>query len=382
MQVLQFIVVSLSINAAFVLPLMRILGLMLQNQEQPGRSAASQHSKGMKCRCCQCNFCLHLWGWLCSLNHGSDLNGVGAVVLRTLLGIFFVLTLGWAMLVRQVVVCFQRATVQLTGEAVWWLIRSSVGRATTGHAEFNTPQDMLQGMLQINVMQQYITILNTIIVVSGLLTTSTYSCIMQTFKRALAAQALMERLQSTRLTPANMEFFRLLNVVSFLASVTAIICCTLLILWLNKYAPKDDEAARNPPQLLTWAAALLWIVHVMGMAAFFMSFVLSVLAALVAALGFFTHTWASLVAVACVVVTVGIILLGSAMCGITQTSHWGLDFIDTEQQDGAEAGKCWGKGDATAAAGAAGAAAAQVTALDTKPGPGFGGKAAAAFSKN
>jgi hypothetical protein len=100
---------------------------------------------------------------------------------------------------------------------------------------------------------------------------------------------------------------------------------------LNKYAPKDEAAARKPPALRTWAAALVYMTHMLGMSAFFMSFALAVLAALVAALGLFTQAWASVTAMACVLIAVGMILLSTAMCGITQTSHWGLSIMEPAQ---------------------------------------------------
>lgn len=130
------------------------------------------------------------------------------------------------------------------------------------------------------------------------------------------------------LTSNDMEWFRLLNMVSFLASLVTIICSTLVILWFNKYTlMQQDRTAEGKGvhmlELQPWAAALVRTVYLMAMMSFAASVGFAVVAILAAGMGFLT--WSSFwVLVGLTISGLAVVVVALVLMGIPETEDRGL----------------------------------------------------------
>ena len=261
-----------------------------------------QHGQGASCT---------WWGW----------RGWGERLAKGL----FALVLGLALILPWFIWWWigkaKQAIAVPAGRALWWLVRGSIG----GDAQRD-----LQRLLRPQVKKQYILILNTVIIVSGLLTTSTYQAVYQSFVPAYYntsdtnAYGSVSRLTNPELM-GNMMVFRLANMMSFSASIVSIMCCAMLILWMNRYAPAiKEEAEEEPPVLEEWAAGLIYTTYLLATTSFYTSLVCAFFAAVLAAMGFFSGTWATFLAFAVVIASIAVTCVGAAMLSIADTPNRGL----------------------------------------------------------
>lgn len=119
-----------------------------------------------------------------------------------------------------------------------------------------------------------------------------------------------------------------MNILSFVASVVTIFCCTVFILWLNSYAQKGDKDD-IVPSLEVWAVALAYTTYRMAVSCFYVSLFFAFLATVVGAMGFLSQTLATAVSLGLVLLGVIVMVLASVTLAIPSHSTGGLE-LDEE----------------------------------------------------
>ena len=130
--------------------------------------------------------------------------------------------------------------------------------------------------------------LNVLIIVSGLLTTSSYSATYSGFGNSGSDSAsVFYPAQEDRVLTMQ-AMFRMANTVSFLASLVTIVISALIILALQKFA----TATSADKQVLTkWSQALMYLGFRLAVYAFFTSLAAALLAVGFAAYGMFENKY-------------------------------------------------------------------------------------------
>lgn len=147
--------------------------------------------------------------------------------------------------------------------------------------------------------------LNVIIIVSGLLTTSSYQALFSGYPGD-ASTGAVATLQSC---------FRAANAISFLASVVTIVVSALLIMALHKFASLDGQSITLTP----WSRALLYLGYQLAVYAFFASLAAALAAVGFASYGFFADngTLADSIVLWCVLwVSVSLVVIGGLVTAI------------------------------------------------------------------
>eukprot|EP00878_Enallax_costatus_P001176 GHUV01001317.1.p1 GENE.GHUV01001317.1~~GHUV01001317.1.p1 ORF type:complete len:305 (+),score=54.48 GHUV01001317.1:1385-2299(+) len=174
----------------------------------------------------------------------------------------------------------------------------------------------LKYLLAKNVRERWFNTLNVIILVSGLLTTSSYQAI-------YADLAAADDPSDKALT----DWFRVANVVSFLASIATIICSAMIMLAMNRYVAIEEKELNEPEphssviRLKTWSRVLIYFGYRVAIGSFFCSLGAALVAVGLGGAAFFTssNAFASTVVVwAVLLVSVLMVFAGMAVFMVEQ----------------------------------------------------------------
>jgi hypothetical protein len=174
-------------------------------------------------------------------------------------------------------------TAGMAGQAMAWWLELVPGFSLAA----------LHGMLQLEMTKQWLKLLQSMILVSGLLTTSTYQAVYSGYYEPKNL-TMPSTVAAHRLLGNKMELCRVVNLASFCCSLASIMASTVIIIWLNHYVLCD---IKGKVMLRSWAAALVHSTYTLALATFCMSLLLAFFAAALAALGFMTQPWSLLLAV-------------------------------------------------------------------------------------
>jgi hypothetical protein len=178
--------------------------------------------------------------------------------------------------------------------------------------------------------------LNVIIIVSGLLTTSSYQAMYSGFGNSDSggdANGTFSSAQQENNVVTIQAAFRMANTVSFLASLVTIVVSALIVLALQKFATVASAEARV---LTKWSQALMYLGYRLSVYSFFTSLAAALLAVGLAAYGMFENiysNWADSVVV-WAFLTVSLILVFVGMLVTTiktdKARQGGLSTISAE----------------------------------------------------
>lgn len=174
------------------------------------------------------------------------------------------------------------------------------------------PSEVFQGLdllLTDPVRKCWTEALNVIIIVSGLLTTSSYQAMYSSFANSPSggdnSTATFSSISQQDSVVTVQAVFRMANTVSFLASLVTIVVSALIILALQKFATvtSADDAARHGQRydtlgpewriLTKWSQALMYLGYRLAVYAFFTSLVAALLAVGLAAYAMFENVYSN-----------------------------------------------------------------------------------------
>jgi len=149
----------------------------------------------------------------------------------------------------------------------------------------------LKNLLREPVRKCWTDALNTIILVSGLLTTSTYQALYSSYGNTDSGNStsIFATGQGDAVT-AVQSWFRVANTVSFLASLVTIFVSALLILALLQFATTSGEEQRV---LSSWSQTLVFLAYRVTIYAFFTSLVAVLVAVGLASYGLFVNVYSN-----------------------------------------------------------------------------------------
>ena len=154
--------------------------------------------------------------------------------------------------------------------------------------------------------------LQTLLLVSGLLTTSSY----QAFYAAFITADFAKGSGSTGQWPGYVAvWFRVANGVSFLASIATITVSAMVVLALNQYVVNGEQV----PKFTSWSRVLIYLGYHMAVDAFFVSLAAALVAAGFGAFAFFANgSWVdSIVVWTFLIVALLFVIGGTLLASVT-----------------------------------------------------------------
>lgn len=162
-------------------------------------------------------------------------------------------------------------------------------------------RDFAVKMIRNGFRQLILELMTAIVVVSGLLTTSTYPAVYTSFQAPPRSGPILRRAILEGSTYA--DIFRVANVISFLVSVLAIVSALMVTLSLHLHSRLSSQQDHEDDILRTWAAGCMYFMYMSAIQAFFWSIGFAVVAVIFASLSFdlFVTGWVQIAGIVVVI---------------------------------------------------------------------------------